>query len=83
MKITLDLHDEDVAMLERGLVLENQERKEIAIENELQGHKDIAAWFSRDLPLENYAAWVLVTAVEEKIKHQEARQKARGQHNED
>ena len=71
MQITINFTDEDVALLEKGLALENQQRQEVANDLEARGYVETTKLYRGDYTLTEYAHATLIYAIRKIVERQE------------
>ena|GEM_PF-4685454 len=71
MQIILDLSDKNAALLEKAVVLENQQRRKLSIEFEAAGNMEASELFRKDLTLNEYALATLLVAAKEDVGESE------------
>lgn len=71
MQIILDFTEEEAALLERAVILENKQRRKLSMTYELEDKTELSEHFRKDLTLTEYALATLLVVAEKEVSERE------------
>jgi len=71
LQIILDFTEEEAALLERAVILENKQRRKLSMTYELEDKTELSEHFRKDLTLTEYALATLLVVAEKEVSERE------------